>query len=155
MKNHILFSFQGSLLLEKFPGKGGWTFARIPGAVVQKDTPFGWMTVSGTIDDHALDRYKLMPMGGGNLFLPVKAAIRKTIKKDAGDSVFVSIYSDERPAEIPQEWLDCLELEPQAKMRFFQLSASAQKQVVDHIFEAKTDETKVRRMAEALRKLGK
>lgn len=149
------YSFTGTVVLEKFPGKGGWTFARIPGAVVQKDSPFGWMTVSGEIDGYVLDRYKLMPMGDGNLFLPVKAAIRKVIKKDAGDSVFVSIHSDERPAEIPQEWLDCLELEPQAKARFFQLSASAQKQVVDHLFEAKTDETKVKRMAEALRNLGK
>lgn len=150
-----MFSYAGTVLLEKFPGKGGWTFARIPGAVVQKDNPFGWMTVSGEIDGYVLDRYKLMPMGDGNLFLPVKAEIRKKIKKEAGDSVFVHIYSDDSPAEIPQEWLDCLELEPTAKERFFKLSASAQKQIVDHLFEAKTDETKVKRMAEALRNLEK
>lgn len=149
------FSFSGTALLEKFPGKGGWTFARIPGAVLVKDNPFGWMTVSGEIDGFVLDRYKLMPMGDGKLFLPVKAAIRKVIKKEAGDTVFVRIYSDDRPPEIPQEWLDCLELEPLAKEHFFQLSDSAQKQLIDHIYDSKTEATKVKRMAEAIRLLEK
>ena len=155
MEKQPSFSFSGSVLLEKFPGKGGSTFARIPGAVLVKDNPFGWMTVSGEIDGYMLDRYKLMPMGDGKLFLPVKAAIRKVIKKEAGDTVLVHLFSDDRPPEIPQEWLDCLELEPEAKERFFQLGYSAQKQLIDHIYEAKTEATKVKRMAEIIKQLEK
>jgi hypothetical protein len=36
--------------LEKFPGKGGWTFARIPEIVKDKKNAFGWVRVKGSID---------------------------------------------------------------------------------------------------------
>ena len=68
-------------LLEKFPGKGGWTYAVIPDISPGKRIPFGWVRVSGSIDAHELKRYKLMPMGNGQMFLPVKAEIRKIINK--------------------------------------------------------------------------
>ena len=74
-------------LLQKFPGKGGWTYAAIPEIIQDKTKPFGWVTVRGSIDDYELKQYKLMPMGEGRLFLPVKAAVRKAIKKEAGDYV--------------------------------------------------------------------
>jgi hypothetical protein len=41
--------------------------------------------VRGTIDDFEIRKYHLMPMGNGKFFLPVKAEIRKKIKKEAGD----------------------------------------------------------------------
>lgn len=66
----------GFYMLEKFPGKGGWTYAEIPELVQDKTKPFGWLTVKGTVDDYVLNQYKLMPMGNGKLFLPLKRAIR-------------------------------------------------------------------------------
>lgn len=51
-------------------------------------------------------------MGNGNLFLPVKAEIRKKIKKQAGDYVHVILYKDDSVFEVPQEIIDCLKLEP-------------------------------------------
>ena len=68
-------------VLEKFPGKGGWTFARIPEISQDKKQPFGWKKVRGTIDGYEIRKYHLMPMGNGLLFLPVKAEIRKKIGK--------------------------------------------------------------------------
>lgn len=32
-------------ILERFEGKGGWTFARIPEIVPRKDVRFGWIRV--------------------------------------------------------------------------------------------------------------
>jgi len=64
-------------LLEKFPGKGGWTYVRIPEVLQNKNSPFGWVKVKGRIDDYEIKNYKLMPMGNGQLFLPVKSDIRK------------------------------------------------------------------------------
>ena len=57
-------------------------------------TPFGWVKVRGFIDEFELKQYKLMPMGAGKLFLPVNAAIRKKIKKQAGDTVKIVLYPD-------------------------------------------------------------
>jgi len=67
--------------LEKFPGKGGWTFARIPEILQDKTKPFGWVKVRGTIDGYEIKKYNLMPMGDGMLFLAVRAEIRKKINK--------------------------------------------------------------------------
>ena len=54
-------------LLQKYPGKGGWTFAAIPEIAQDKHAWFGWMKVRGTIDDYAIENYHLMPMGNGSL----------------------------------------------------------------------------------------
>ena len=37
-------------ILERFDGKGGWTFARIPEIPQDKHAHFGWVKVRGTID---------------------------------------------------------------------------------------------------------
>ena len=36
--------------LEKFQGKGGWTYARIPEIIQDKKAHFGWVKVRGSID---------------------------------------------------------------------------------------------------------
>lgn len=73
--------------LKKFPGKGGWAYAEIPESAQDKKAPFGQVKVRGKIDFYRLESYKLMPMGNGKLFFPVKAAIRKVIRKQAEDFV--------------------------------------------------------------------
>lgn len=70
------------------------------------------MKVKGTIDSYAFNQYKLMPMGNGRLFLPVKAEIRKKINKKEGDLVHVILYSDESPIVVPDEIIECFRNEP-------------------------------------------
>lgn len=90
-------------LLEKYPGKGGWTYAQIPGIPRDPHAAFGWVKVHGSIDDYEIKDYHLMPMKNGNLFLPVKAAIRKKIGKSAGQFVRVILYLHESPSHLPEE----------------------------------------------------
>ena len=96
-----------------------------------------------------------MPMGNGQLFLPVKAEIRKKIGKQAGAWVNVVLYADTTPLEIPEELLDCLKEDPIAYKTFLSYTEGQQKEFIDWIYSAKTDETKVRRIAETLNKLNK
>ncbi len=140
-------------LLERFPGKGGWTYARIPEIAQDKSSPFGWVKVKGTIDGYEIKQYHLMPMGNGNLFLPVKADIRKKIKKQEGDKVHVTLYLDNDPLVVPDEMLMCLEDEPSAQRFFNSLSESEKKYYVNWIYDAKRFETKVRRLAKAINRL--
>jgi hypothetical protein len=137
-------------LLEKFPGKGGWTYASIPEIAQNKENPFGWVQVSGFIDTYELKQYKLMPMGNGTLFLPVKAEIRKKLKKEAGATVHVKIYLDETPPIIPDELLACLKDEPLAFEKFQHLPQGQQKQAIDFINQAKKIETKIKRITELI-----
>lgn len=142
-------------LLEKYPGKGGWTYAAIPEVLQDKHSPFGWVKVKGFIDDFEIKNYKLMPMGNGQLFLPVKAEIRKRIGKKEGDWVNVVLYADNAPTEIPEEFRLCLADDPIAYKAFLSYPDGQQKKFIDWIYSAKTDNTKVERIAEMLRKLAK
>ncbi len=76
-------------LLQKYPGKGGWTYAAIPEIKQDKHAWFGWVKVRGSIDGYEISNYHLMPMGNGTLFLPVKTEIRKKIGKQEGNWVHV------------------------------------------------------------------
>jgi hypothetical protein len=142
-------------LLKKYPGKGGWTYTEIPEIPPDKHAHFGWVQVRGSIDGFEIKQYKLMPMGNGNLFLPVKKEIRKKIGKEAGDSIHVILYADNSPVEIPDELLVCLLDAPKAHSFFMSLSESNQKYYIQWIYEAKQLETKVNRMAKTIERLEK
>ena len=62
-----------SIVLEKMTGKGGWTYALIPRMAQISKSPFGWVNVYGRIDGYELKKHKLLSMGNGNLFLPVRS----------------------------------------------------------------------------------
>ena len=144
----------GQYLLEKYPGKGGWTYAAIPEIAQNPNNPFGWVKVKGSIDGYELNQYKLMPMGEGRLFLPVKAAIRKKIKKEKGDSVHIILYLDENPLEIPEEIIECFKTESQSVYEtFLSFSEGERKTYLDWIYDAKTDETKTQRIVTMMERL--
>jgi hypothetical protein len=140
-------------VLEKFHGKGGWTYVRVPDIVPDKKSPFGWVKVRGSIDGYEIKKYHLMPMGNGKLFLPVKADIRKKIKKDEGDFVRVILFPDDEPLQVPEEMLLCLRDEPAALRFFNSLSESERKYYITWIYSAKKQETKIDRMAKAINRL--
>lgn len=139
--------------LEKFPGIGGWTFVRVPEVLQDKTKPFGWVKVRGFIDGFEIRKYHLMPMGDGNLFLAVKAEIRKKIRKKEGDTIHVVLYPDNEPLEVPEEMMLCLRDEPKALKYFNSLSESERKFYIDWIYSAKKEETRVDRLAKSINKL--
>ena len=136
--------------LEKYPGKGGWTYAVLPGFSIKDKTPFGWLKVRGFIDDFEIKSYNLMPIKGGKLFLPVKAEIRKKIKKEAGDWVKVILYPDFSAIEIPEELLLCLKDEPIAYKNFLSYTEGEQRAFINWIYSAKREETRIERIAKTL-----
>jgi Uncharacterized protein conserved in bacteria len=142
-------------LLEKFPGKGGWTFTFIPEIPPDKHSPFGFMKVKGSIDGYEIKHFHLLPSvkGDDRLFLTVKAEIRKAIKKEAGDYVHIILYPDNDPIEIPEELIICLKDESDVYEKFQQLKESEQRAFVDWIYAAKTAETKVKRIAVTIDKV--
>ena len=140
-------------LLQKQPGKGGWTYAVISGVPRDRRARFGWVKVKGFIDSYALTGYRLMPMGKGKLFLPVKSEIRKKIGKQGGDFVRLRLYADDSRVEVPDELIRCLADHPPAYERFQQRSEAEQQGFVDWIYSAKTDETKVERIVKTIERL--
>ena len=142
-------------LLEKFPGHGGWTYAQIPEIMPDKNAPFSWVKVKGSIDGVEIGKYHLMPSGKGTLMLSVKAEMRKKIKKEAGDYVHVILSLDNDPLEIPAEFMLCLQDDAEALKFFNSLKENEKYNYIKWIYSAKTEQTKVDRMAKTIDKLSK
>lgn len=140
------------LTLKKSPGKGGWTYLEIP-AGGQKKRKGGWMAAKGTIDGVELNELKVWPTRNGNLFLPVKAGLRREIGKEEGDEVQVKVYIDEQPTWSPGELLDCLADEPLALERFNALDKATRHACLNWIAASANGNERVERMAEAINRL--
>ena len=145
----------GQFIIQKMPMKSGWSYVILPPKHRKTGLPFGWFVVKGTIDDYEIRQYKLWPTADNKLFLPIKAEIRKKIKKQEGDIVTLTLYEDTSAVEIPDEFLICLYESPQARFHFESLSLTSQKQYVDYVFAAKSHEARARRLTKSIEKLEK
>ncbi len=143
---------QGEYILQRFRGKGGWTYIAFPEIIEQGKWKTGGMKIKGRIDDHIVSQLRLMRTGD-MVFLPVSAAIRKAIMKREGDKVKVILYEDESTLVIPAEVRACLEDEPGAMEYFRSLTEGYQREYVNWINAAKRSETKAARIVTMIGKL--
>ncbi len=148
------------VVIEKFAEQGektGWTYFRIPAAQAQllkkgQKTSF---RVKGYLDKVAISGQAILPMGGGEFILTLKADLRKKLGKRQGDTLVAQLEADEEPFRFDADFLSCLDEEPAAKAQFKSLSPSHQRYFSNWIAEAKTEGTRTKRLAEAINALEK
>ncbi len=132
--------------------KTGWTYILIPADIADQmySADKKGFRVKGKLDDFAITGVALIPMGGGNLILPLNAAIRKGIGKRKGAMLNVQLTLDKTTYELNKEFMDCLEDDPDAQAFFKTQTRSMQNYFSKWIDAAKTDATKTKRIAMAV-----
>lgn len=141
---------EGKFILERFSGKGGWTYIKLPGDLITTGKAFGMMKISGSIDDYEFDDKHLLPMGNGFVFMPVAKPVRKAIGKEEGDAVQIRFFREEIPDQLPLELIDCLKDDPGKLELFENLPKIEQDKWIEHIYTVEDIELRSARIIKLL-----
>lgn len=131
-------------------GNGNKTGIEVPEGIVNALGAGRRPPVVVTINGHSY-RSSIAVMGGQNM-IGVSAANRDLTGASAGDTVDVDVELDIQPRviDVPKDLAVALEAEPEAKAFYATLPYSSQRRYVEPIADAKTDETRARRIAKVV-----
>ena len=140
-------------IILKFDKKGektGWRYIDIPTDIAQQLKPGTKksFTVKGFLDNYRIEQASLLPMGEGNFILPLNADIRKAVQKNEGAVLHVQLEEDKSPFVYPVDIMACLKDDEQAFTFFISLPESHRKYFIKWIDSAKTDTTRINRIAQ-------
>jgi hypothetical protein len=126
------------------------TGIRVPPTVVSSLGPSKRPAVRVTINGYTY-RSSVASMGG-EFMVGVSAEVRERAGVAAGDEVDVDIKLDTDPREVvlPADLMDALEHDTDAKRHFEGLSYSNKRRIVIPVEEAKSAETRQRRIAKVI-----
>lgn len=138
-------------LIKKFAKKGektGWTYLEIEKTIANLINPNTKTSfrVKGTINDFLINQVALIPMGNGNFILPLNLEMRKKEIRRRSNNIGITEFRVETYLVIDFTLIDSLELEPKALSFFNSLSKGHQRYFSNWISEAKTIETKSKRI---------
>lgn len=147
-------------IMKRFDKQGektGWTYIEVPADLAQELKPGNRkeFKVKGKLDSHMISRVSLMPMGGGLFIMPVNATMRKAIGKGHGATVTVQLTEDKSAFVFNKDFMDCLSDEPAAGDFFNTLPGSHQRYFSKWIDDAKTEQTRTKRIVQAVTALSK
>jgi hypothetical protein len=126
------------------------TGIRVPAEVVASLGPSKRPAVRVTLNGHTY-RSTVASLGG-EFMLPVSEEVRRNAGVAAGDEVDVELDLDTEPREVtvPPDFSDALDRDADARRFFDGLSYSNKRRFVMSIEDAKTAETRQRRIAKAI-----
>jgi hypothetical protein len=129
------------------------TGVTVPADVVQALGPNRQPLVHVTIGEHSY-RSKIA-VRGGTFKLPISAENRDAAGIAAGDEIDVTLTLDTEPRElaVPSDFAAALDAEPTARAFYDGLSHSQRQWFVIGIEDAKTPETRERRIGKAVARL--
>ena len=140
------------LRFDKQGEKTGWTYIEISPAQAKKLNPGVKVAyrVKGKLDEFSIEKAALIPMGEGGFIMPLNGKIRKEIGKKMGDKLKVEIELDARQIQPSADFMACLKQEPESMKFFKTLPGSHQRYYSKWIEDAKTSQTKAKRIVMAL-----
>lgn len=154
--------------LLRFADKGektGWTYIVLPLSLTDALKP-GQKTsfrVKGRLDTYPISQVALIPMGqqddpdeswDGAFIMAINATMRKALGKEAGATITVWLEADDSPLVNSDDLMACLADDPAALAFFESLTPGHQRYYSRWIDEAKTVDTKTRRITQAIQGFG-
>jgi hypothetical protein len=135
--------------------KSGWTYIQIPQDVTERLNPGVRKSfrIKGKIDEYPLTQTALIPMGEGTFILPTNAEMRRGIRKQEGAAAILELELDTSPVGLSEDLMNCLADDPHALDFFNTLPRGHQNYFSNWIESAKTSETKVKRISQAVQGL--
>ena len=132
--------------------KTGWTYIEIPADIAEELFPGNKKSfrVKGKLDAFPIKSIAALPMGDGSFIMALNAAIRKGISKKQGAMLAVHLAKDDSEFIMNTDLLDGLAEDIEAKHFFESLAPSHQRYFSKWIDDAKTDATKLKRLAQCL-----
>jgi hypothetical protein len=108
----------------------------------------------GRINGKDIDR-ALIPRGDGTHYIIVSNEMRRNIGLRRGDNCVVELWLNEEPDKVtvPEELLECFEMEPEAKRAYERQTAGMQRNICYWVDSAKRPETRAKRAADMLNRL--
>lgn len=150
-------------LLRRFDANGEktrWTYIDIPIDVTNSLCPDRKTSfrVSGRLDDYPIERVALLPMGrsgdsDGRFIMGINAVMRRGLRKEKGATIEVRIELDDAPLPPSADLMACLDDDPAALTFFQSLPRGHQSYFSKWIEDAKTAETRTKRITQAVRGL--
>ncbi|MEO8887574.1 MAG: YdeI/OmpD-associated family protein [Mucilaginibacter sp.] len=129
--------------------KTGWRYIEVPADIAQQLKPGNKKSfrVKGMLDNYAISGCALLPMGEGKFIIPLKTEIRKSIHKEAGAMLAVKLEEHKDfKVEMPADLQDCFDFDPEALVQFNSLPMSHRNYFIKWITDAKTSETRAKRI---------
>jgi hypothetical protein len=133
--------------------KTGWTYIEVPAHLALQIKPNNKKSfrIKGMLDGLAVSGMALLPMGNGDFILPLKADVRKAIRKNKGAVLQVKIEEDkDYKLDIPDELMECFGFEPEAFEFFNSLPKSHRDYFIKWIESAKTNYTRTKRIVNTI-----
>jgi bifunctional DNA-binding transcriptional regulator/antitoxin component of YhaV-PrlF toxin-antitoxin module len=138
--------FRAKILLGGKTATGIQVPAEVVTALGSSKRPAVYVTINGYTYRSTVAPY------GGEFMLPVSAEVRERAGVAAGDDVDVDVALDSDPREVtvPPDFTAALDRDPSARRFFDGLSYSNKRRLVISIEDAKTAETRQRRIDKAV-----
>lgn len=145
--------FRFTAVLERMPGRFGWTFVEFPHDVQELFGKKGTVRVKGTVNGVPMDR-ALMPTKSGCHVIVLGIDLRRQAKVKAGDRAAFEVWRDPHPEviELPEELRETLDFLPAFKADWEGITPGMKRSILVWLNSAKTASTRAKRIAEVLRR---
>jgi hypothetical protein len=136
-------------------GKGAWTYhLRIPNSK-NIEGKWGYIKVSGFIDNFKIEARNLAPIKGEDKMLSINSEIRKAINKKGGDFVTVTLYLLSNKERITESQILETFKESNVLKAFKKLNAEERNEILESIISQKNEEKQIKIIIKHIDKLSK